>query len=157
MKWAYLLFIRLYPLLAKLLAPFNSKAALWVKGRKGLIQQIKNSMQLNEQPIIWMHAASLGEFEQGRPVIEAVRKQYPEAKLVLTFFSPSGYEIRKDYDQVDLVCYLPADTPANVNRFLDAVQPDIALFIKYEFWHNYLHELKKNPSSCLGELQSSNY
>lgn len=97
----------------------------------------------------WFHAASLGEFEQGRPVIEAVRKQYPEAKLVLTFFSPSGYEIRKDYDQVDLVCYLPADTPANVNRFLDAVQPDMALFIKYEFWHNYLHELKKRQIPTL--------
>ncbi|AXE18291.1 3-deoxy-D-manno-octulosonic acid transferase [Runella rosea] len=97
----------------------------------------------NHKSTIWFHAASLGEFEQGRPVIEACRKQYPTAKIVLTFFSPSGYENKKDYDQADIVCYLPADTPANVSRFLDAVQPDMALFIKYEFWPNYLFALKK--------------
>lgn len=97
----------------------------------------------NHQSTIWFHAASLGEFEQGRPVIEACRKQYPTAKIVLTFFSPSGYENKKDYDQADIVCYLPADTPANVSRFLDVVQPDMALFIKYEFWPNYLSALKK--------------
>jgi len=97
----------------------------------------------------WFHAASLGEFEQGRPVIEAVRLAYPNARIVLTFFSPSGYEIKKDYAQVDVVCYLPADTAANVNHFLDAVQPDIALFIKYEFWYNYLHELKKREIKTL--------
>lgn len=97
----------------------------------------------NHKSTIWFHAASLGEFEQGRPVIEACRKQYPTAKIVLTFFSPSGYENKKDYDQADIVCYLPADTPANVSRFLDLVQPDMALFIKYEFWPNYLSALKK--------------
>ncbi len=97
----------------------------------------------NHQSTIWFHAASLGEFEQGRPVIEACRKQYPTAKIVLTFFSPSGYENKKAYDQADIVCYLPADTPANVSRFLDVVQPDMALFIKYEFWPNYLSALKK--------------
>ena len=145
------------------MAFFHPKTRKWVKGQDswklevGSPQSIVHSPQRRSPqatlatsnqkseiaPTIWFHAASLGEFEQGRPVIEAVRKQYPEAKLVLTFFSPSGYEIRKDYDQVDLVCYLPADTPANVKRFLDAISPSMALFIKYEFWHNYLHELKK--------------
>lgn len=98
---------------------------------------------VQESTTFWVHAASLGEFEQGRPVIEAIRAEYPHARIVLSFFSPSGYEIRKDYDQVDDVCYLPIDTPRNVKRFLDSVQPDVALFIKYEFWYNYLHELKK--------------
>lgn len=97
----------------------------------------------NHKSTIWFHAASLGEFEQGRPVIEACRRKYPAATIVLTFFSPSGYENKKDYDQADVVCYLPADTPAHVARFLDAVQPDMALFIKYEFWPNYLSALKK--------------
>lgn len=133
---------------------FHPKTRKWVKGQDSW-QSIVHSPQTRTQstsatsnqkseiaPTLWFHAASLGEFEQGRPVIEAVRKQYPKAKLVLTFFSPSGYEIRKDYDQVDLVCYLPADTPANVKQFLDTIRPDMALFIKYEFWYNYLHELK---------------
>ena len=86
MKWAYFLFIRLYPLMAKLLAPFNSKAALWVNGRKGLMKRIESAMQFNKQPIIWMHAASLGEFEQGLPVVESIKKQYPQHLLLVTFF-----------------------------------------------------------------------
>lgn len=102
-----------------------------------------NSQLTIHKSTFWFHAASLGEFEQGRPVMEACRRHYPAAKIVLTFFSPSGYENKKDYDQADVVCYLPADTPANVSRFLDAVQPDMALFIKYEFWPNYLSALKK--------------
>ena len=132
MKWAYFLFIRLYPLLAKLLAPFNSKAALWVKGRKGLIQHIKKAMQLNEQPIIWMHAASLGEFEQGLSVVESIKKQYPHHRIVVTFFSPSGYEIRKNHPIADWVFYLPMDSPSNAAEFIAIVKPSIALFIKYE-------------------------
>ena len=149
MKWAYLLFIRLYPLLAKLLAPFNSKAALWVKGRKGLIQQIKNSMQLNEQPIIWMHAASLGEFEQGLPVVESIKKQYPHHRVVVTFFSPSGYEIRKNHPIADWVFYLPMDSPSNAAEFIAIVKPSLALFIKYEFWYFYLTELRKQQIPTL--------
>lgn len=163
----YTLGIHFSVMLARIVALFHPKTRKWVKGQRNSLQltvdsgrssapqSAVNSPQLSDKnrssfviqhssltPTFWFHAASLGEFEQGRPVIEAVRKHYPEAKLVLTFFSPSGYEIRKDYDQVDVVCYLPADTPANVNRFLDAVRPDMALFIKYEFWYNYLHELK---------------
>ena len=103
---------------------------------------VNRKSKIVNQKSIWFHAASLGEFEQGRPVIEAFRKAKPDWKIVLTFFSPSGYEIRKDYDQVDLVCYLPTDTKENVNRFLDAIQPDLVCFIKYEFWYNYLTTLK---------------
>lgn len=92
---------------------------------------------------IWIHAASLGEFEQGRPLIERIRRQYPDRKILLTFFSPSGYEVRKNYPQVDAVSYLPLDTPRRVRRFLDLVNPSVAIFIKYEFWGNYLRELER--------------
>ena len=92
--------------------------------------------------ILWLHVASLGEFEQGRPIIEQVRKEHPEYKILLTFFSPSGYEIRKNYEGADYIFYLPIDTPRNVKRFLDIAHPEIAIFVKYEFWLNYLYELK---------------
>ena len=91
--------------------------------------------------VVWIHAASLGEFEQGRPVIERIKRDMPDASVVVTFFSPSGYEIRKNYPLADHIFYLPSDTPANVRRFIDAVRPDVAIFIKYEFWLNYLNEL----------------
>jgi 3-deoxy-D-manno-octulosonic-acid transferase len=157
----YTAFIYVSVALARVVALFHPKTRKWVEGqdnrqwfgvyglgfRVGEIENqvhgLESSIANPKSTVFWFHAASLGEFEQGRPVIEAVRKEYPTAKIVLTFFSPSGYEIRKNYDQVDAVYYLPADTPTNVRRFLDAVQPDVALFIKYEFWHNYLHELKK--------------
>jgi 3-deoxy-D-manno-octulosonic-acid transferase len=171
----YTLGIHVSVTLARIAALFHPKTRKWVEGQKRSLEFTVDSLQFTvgskqrsalklrdenhssldiqhssfAPPTFWFHAASLGEFEQGRPVIEAVREHYPKAKLVLTFFSPSGYEIRKEYDQVDLVCYLPADTPANVNRFLDAIQPDMALFIKYEFWYNYLHELKKRQIPTL--------
>ena len=91
---------------------------------------------------VWFHAASLGEFEQGRPLIEHIRKEWPEYKVLLTFFSPSGYEVRKDYKGADICCYLPIDTISNARRFLRMVRPEMAFFIKYEFWYNYLHILK---------------
>lgn len=116
---------------------------------RGEPSRITRRTVTNHQYTFWFHAASLGEFEQGRPVIEACRRHYPAARIVLTFFSPSGYENKKDYDQADVVCYLPADTPAHVARFLDAVQPDMALFIKYEFWPNYLFALKKRSIPAL--------
>ena len=130
--------------MAKLLAPFNSKAALWVKGRKGLIQRIETALQFNDQPIIWMHAASLGEFEQGLPVVELIKKQYPHHRILVTFFSPSGYEVRKNHPLADWIFYLPMDSPSNAAEFIAIVKPSIALFIKYEFWHFYLSELKKH-------------
>ena len=144
--------------LAFLVTPLHPKLKKWKRGQEDVFNSISdfgflisdssltthNSQPTTHNPknILWFHAASLGEFEQGRPVIEAFRKAKPDWKIVLTFFSPSGYEIRKDYDQVDLVCYLPTDTKENVNRFLDTIQPDLVCFIKYEFWYNYLTILK---------------
>ena len=90
---------------------------------------------------VWFHAASLGEFEQGRPIIERVREEYPDHPILLTFFSPSGYEVRKDFDKVDSVHYLPLDTPGNARKFLDVVQPKIAVFIRYEYWYNFLRAM----------------
>ena len=92
---------------------------------------------------IWVHCASLGEFEQGRPVIEILKERHPERRIIVTFFSPSGYEIMKDWPVADLICYLPADTPWNVSRFIDIIRPGIVIFIKYEFWNNYITAIHK--------------
>lgn len=122
-------------------ARFNPKARLWVEGRKGLTERIAEAFEGVTQPVVWVHCASLGEFEQGRPVIEAIRSRYPEYKILLTFFSPSGYEVRKNYTSADWVFYLPSDTPANAYAFVNAVSPITAIFVKYEFWFNYITEL----------------
>ncbi len=122
--------------------PFSDKANQWIKGRKNWRQQI-NTQALAGKKKIWIHCASLGEFEQGRPLIEAIRKQYKDHGIVLTFFSPSGYEIRKDYDQADLVCYLPMDSKKNASDFIALIKPDIAIFVKYEFWYFYLSQLRR--------------
>lgn len=129
--------------LLQLVAPFNPKARLWVEGRHDWASVLQQKLSNNKSPIAWFHAASLGEFEQGRPVIEAFRAQYPAYKILLTFFSPSGYEVRKKYEGADYVIYLPADTPSNARMFIGLVKPAIAFFIKYEFWYNYLRELKQ--------------
>ncbi|GAB4025722.1 3-deoxy-D-manno-octulosonic acid transferase [Spirosoma koreense] len=128
--------------LMRLVAPFHPKARLWVDGRRDWAAALAAKLAGNTAMIAWFHAASLGEFEQGRPVIEAFRKQYPAYKILLTFFSPSGYEVRKNYDGADYIVYLPVDTPDNAHRFVTLVKPHIAFFIKYEFWYNYLRELK---------------
>ncbi|GAB4002501.1 glycosyltransferase N-terminal domain-containing protein [Spirosoma daeguense] len=134
--------ISIYQTLARLTAPFNQKAKQWVTGRRNWSTKLTAFLAGNAQPIAWFHAASLGEFEQGRPVMEAFHEQYPDYKILLTFFSPSGYEVRKNYAGADYIMYLPADTPANAKQFVELVKPDIAFFIKYEFWYNYLRELK---------------
>ncbi len=126
----------------RLVASFNPKARLWVEGRRNWELGLAQKLAGNVAPIVWFHAASLGEFEQGRPVIEAFRKQYPAYKILLTFFSPSGYEVRKNYEGADYILYLPADTPDNAHQFISLVKPEMAFFIKYEFWYNYLRELK---------------
>lgn len=113
---------------------------MW-EGERKAIDILKEEVDPNAK-YIWFHAASLGEFEQGRPLIESIRKDYPEYKILLTFFSPSGYEVRKDYEGADIICYLPLDTIRNARRFLRAVRPVMAFFIKYEFWYNYMHILK---------------
>lgn len=120
----------------------NPKAGKLTKGQKEIFPYLEKTLDKNGG-YIWIHASSLGEFEQGRPLIETIRRIYPERKILLTFFSPSGYEVRKNYNQADAVCYLPFDLPGNVRRFLDLVKPQSAIFIKYEFWANYLTELKK--------------
>jgi 3-deoxy-D-manno-octulosonic-acid transferase len=126
----------------KLAALFHGKARLFVAGRQGLFSRLDVVAQAGA-PVAWFHCASLGEFEQGCPVIEAYRAKYPQHKILLTFFSPSGYEVRKHYNGVDFVFYIPIDTPRNARRFIRMVNPVVAVFIKYEFWYNILHHLKK--------------
>ena len=127
----------------RLAALFHPKARLWLRGRKHIFRRLREAIPEGER-IFWVHAASLGEFEQGRPLIEAVRAGHPEYKILLTFFSPSGYEIRKNYPGADYIFYLPADTPRNARRFLRTVRPEIAVFVKYEFWLNFLKQLRRS-------------
>ncbi len=138
----YQLFIAIYAFLARIYAWFNKKAALLVKGQ-GQTFDILRGKVVPGKKYLWFHAASLGEFEQGRPLMEKIRAQHPEYGILLTFFSPSGYEVRKNYEGADIVCYLPFDRKANVRQFLDLAQPYMAFFIKYEFWKNYLDELHR--------------
>ncbi len=138
-KALYTLGVQAYGLAIRLAARFNSKAQLWVSGRKGLREKLQ---QLTLQHPIWVHCASLGEFEQGRSIIEAIRAKHPDIPLVVSFFSPSGFELRKDYDGADAVVYLPLDTPANAQHFVDTLQPRLALFIKYELWLNLIAVLQ---------------
>lgn len=133
--------IRLYSFVVGLVAIFgNKKAQLWKAGRKNWPERLQQAIPTGK-PLIWVHAASLGEFEQGRPVIEQLRVDYPQHGILLTFFSPSGYEIRKNYNGADIVCYLPADTKRNARQFVKIAQPKLAIFIKYEFWYHYLTTL----------------
>lgn len=136
MKYIYNLGILIYVLLVRLLSPFNLKARLWTSGRKDWELLLKEKVSRDDTNI-WIHCASLGEFEQGRTLIEAIKKIKPEYRIVLTFFSPSGYEIRKNYKNADYVCYLPADTPGNAKKFIHLVNPAAVIFVKYEFWDNY--------------------
>jgi len=128
--------------LLKGIALFNPKIKLFVDGRKTVFEILENSIS-NTDKTIWIHCASLGEFEQGVPIIKELKKQYRTHKIVVSFFSPSGYEVRKNSSLADVICYLPLDTKANAKCFLNIVHPDIAIFVKYEFWPNYLNELKK--------------
>ena len=124
----------------RLASIWNEKASLWIKGRKKF-PVIENTDTKKET--IWMHCASLGEFEQGRPLIERIRKEYPLHRIVITFFSPSGYEIEKNFKGADHIFYLPSDSASNAKKFIDLINPKLVLWIKYEYWHYYLHELKK--------------
>jgi 3-deoxy-D-manno-octulosonic-acid transferase len=128
--------------LIRLASLFNPKARLWVRGRRNWYTNLKKDLGNNHRTV-WFHAASLGEFEQGRTVIEGFREKYPDVKILLTFFSPSGFEVRKNYEGADFIHYLPIDTPGNVGRFLELVRPVAAVFIKYEFWFNYLNGLHR--------------
>jgi len=128
--------------LLKLVALFSPKMKLFEDGRKSVFQTLANKIQTSDKTI-WFHAASLGEYEQGLPVIEAIKKQFPNHKIVITFFSPSGYEVRKNNTVADVTVYLPLDTISNAKQFIQLVHPEMVFFIKYEYWPNYLNELKK--------------
>ena len=142
MTFIYKAGIFIYSLLIRLSSLFNEKAKLFVKGRKNWKQNLSSKIDVNSK-YIWFHCSSLGEFEQGRPVIEELKLQRPEYKILLTFFSPSGYEIRKNYPLADVVVYLPLDTKQNAQTFLEIVKPEKAFFVKYEFWYFYISELKR--------------
>ena len=131
-----------YALMIRIASIFNSKAQQFVKGRKGWEKRVAEQIETNGR-YIWFHCASLGEFEQGRPVMEAIRKRFPQYRLILTFFSPSGFEVRKNFPLADIVSYLPMDTPRNARTFLQIVNPEKAFFIKYEYWYFYISELKR--------------
>lgn len=132
--------ILIYKVLAQIAALFSSKAKLWVNGQKRWRGILREKISPGDR-VFWIHCSSLGEFEQGRPVVEEMKKQRPDIKILLTFFSPSGYEIRKNYAGADCICYLPADTPSNATEFLSLAHPALAVFVKYEFWNNHIAEL----------------
>lgn len=131
-----------YTLAIAIASLFNKKARLWIRGRKHQFERLSQCFNGTEHPV-WIHSASLGEYEQARPLIEKIRKERPDTKILVTFFSPSGYEIRKNDKLPDYVFYLPSDSPRHARRFLQIVQPQMAVFVKYEFWFNYIYELNK--------------
>jgi len=137
----YNLGIYLYLIGVAITSLFSDKVRKMWKGERNAVRVLKEKVDPKAQ-YVWFHAASLGEFEQGRPLMEQLRREHPEYKILLTFFSPSGYEVRKNYEGADIICYLPLDTITNARRFLRTIRPVMAFFIKYEFWYNYLHILK---------------
>jgi len=137
----YNIIIYIYLLGVALLSLFNEKVRKMWQGERRALSTIREHLDPDAK-YVWFHAASLGEFEQGRPLMEQLRRDHPEYKILLTFFSPSGYEVRKDYAGADIICYLPLDTIRNARRFLRTIRPVMAFFIKYEFWYNYLHILR---------------
>lgn len=145
----YNIAIQFYAFTIRVASVSNAKAKLWIEGRKNILKHIGETLKPDEKRI-WIHCASVGEFEQGRPVIEKLKQEYPEHKIVLTFFSPSGFELRKNYELADYVFYLPLDTKKNAEQFISLVNPSFVIFVKYEFWFHYLHTLhQKNIPAVL--------
>ncbi|HLG02529.1 MAG TPA: glycosyltransferase N-terminal domain-containing protein [Bacteroidia bacterium] len=144
MRPLYSFNILMYGLTLRFASLFHAKARQWITGRKNLFTELEKKIAGTDQPVVWFHCASLGEFEQGRPLIEQIKKRYPGHRILLTFFSPSGYEVRKNYEGADVISYLPLDTPANARRFIRLVKPKVVFFIKYEFWLNMLALLREN-------------
>ncbi len=157
-KLLYILGNRLYLFSIKIASLWNTKARLWVNGRKNWKATLTTFTQQNTAPIVWMHCASLGEFEQGRTVFEAFKKNYKQYKFVLTFFSPSGYEIRKNYSEADLVLYLPQNTKNNATFFVTTLQPTLVIWVKYDYWNNYLLTLQQQniPTLLIAAKFNSN-
>ncbi|HTL80267.1 MAG TPA: glycosyltransferase N-terminal domain-containing protein [Bacteroidia bacterium] len=143
MRALYSLNIFFYGILIRIASPFNAKAKAWLQGRKNWEEELRKKFPGNTSKVVWFHCASLGEFEQGRPVMERFRKENPEWKILLTFFSPSGYEVRRNYPGADFICYLPLDTKRNAKKFVEIVSPSLIYFVKYEFWLNFLAEFRK--------------
>ena len=141
MKSLYNIAIWFYALVVRIVAFFNRKVRLMWRGEREAYAKIESGLAEGDK-VVWVHAASLGEFEQGRPLIEKLKRENPEYKILLTFFSPSGYEVRKNYAGADVIAYLPLDTPRNARRFVELVKPEKVVFVKYEFWLNYLAELR---------------
>jgi len=139
----YDVFLALFRLGISMASLWNRKAKLWLEGRKNIFERLNSVHPTPDSRLIWMHCSSLGEFEQGRPILEKLKSRYRDVKILLTFFSPSGYEIRKNYKGADYVFYLPIDSAGNAKRFFDIVNPGLVLFVKYEYWYYYLQECKK--------------
>lgn len=148
MRLIYDLGIGAYGALLRVISPFHAKAKKWVDGRKNILDHIRQTVE-KDRKHIWFHFASLGEFEQGRAVLEQIKKKYPDEKIVITFFSPSGYEIRKNTNLADYVFYLPQDTASNAKAFIDIINPKLVVFTKYEYWYHYFKELKKRDIRLL--------
>jgi 3-deoxy-D-manno-octulosonic-acid transferase len=153
MNGIYTFVVGIYYLIIIVSSFFNRKARAWLFGRKHIFRQIKEKIEPGNR-IVWFHCASLGEFEQGRPVIERLRQKDPGLKILLTFFSPSGYEIRKNYSMAEYIFYLPFDFRRNARKFLDIVKPSAAVFVKYEFWYHYISELNRRdiPVYCISAI-----
>lgn len=141
--------IRLYGFAVRIAAGWNPKARLWVRGRKQVFAGVKRAMEHNTRPVIWMHSASLGEFEQGRPLVEELRAAYPDSFIAISFFSPSGYEVVKGYGQADLLFYLPLPTRRNARKLITLLSPRLVLWIKYDYWYHYLSVLKSRKIPLL--------
>ena len=145
----YSIFLWLYRLAVGFSSIWNEKARKWIAGRKNIFEKIKLEFENSASGTVWVHCSSLGEFEQGKPVMDKIKFLYPGNKLLVTFFSPSGYEIKKDYAGADHVFYLPMDSRRNAEKFLDIVKPTLVIFIKYEYWYYYLDEIKNRKIDCL--------
>lgn len=145
----YLIFLWLYRLAVSFSSIWNVKARKWIEGRKNIFEKIRFELQYSGSRTVWVHCSSLGEFEQGKPMIDKIKLLYPGIKLIVTFFSPSGYEVKKDYAGADHVFYLPMDSKRNAQKLLDIVKPTLVIFIKYDYWYYYLNEIKKRKINCL--------
>jgi 3-deoxy-D-manno-octulosonic-acid transferase len=142
MRLLYFLLILIYPVFILLASPFNKKAKQWITGRRNWRKNLRKKINPVDKHI-WVHCASLGEFEQGRPLMERIKETAPDYKIVLTFFSPSGFELRKNWPIADYIFYLPSDTTSNASCFIEIIRPSFVLFVKYEFWNNYISEIRR--------------
>ncbi len=142
MRWLYNIAIIIYLSGIRVFSLFNSKARKWIAGRRQIFDFL-GKIPSDGRPVAWFHCSSLGEFEQGRPVFEAFHTQNPRFRILLTFFSPSGYDVKKNYEVADFVCYMPPDTPRNARRFIEILNPSLVMFVKYEYWHNYISEITR--------------